>query len=202
MCTVNNTSILQDLMRRAEDVFGQLGLGQKERVYARALNVSLNADHIGHRCEVDVPFMYNGQCVGNGRADLIIDSLIVEIKATNKVPKGALAQVAKYVNNLGQVERKSFYGVVLNFCQTTGRVILYSDFKAPPAIENAYQQNKRPTSPVKNKGLKADVTPSQWDMYALRTSVRKQLQPVCDNTRSKTAVGQPKAIVRSRFFKR
>ena len=177
----NTLFILQDLVNRAENVIKQLGLSQKERVYARALDVSLNMDGIFHRNEVDIPFMYNGQCVGHGRADLIIDNIIVEIKATSRIPKGAISQVAKYVNNLGRVEQRSFYGVVLHFCQATGRVVLYSDLRVPLA-------QMIPAKMV-TKEIKGPVNEPRWDMYALRKS-----QQIAGHTRSQGGV------VRSRFF--
>lgn len=120
-----------------------LGTGHREGIYAKALNVSLNKYNVPHRSEVDIPIMYMGQCVGHGRADLIIDDLIVEIKAVFRPPKEAMGQLQKYVTNLSAVERRKFKGVILNFCQHTGTVSVFVHedrrrIAAPPVVKSRF----------------------------------------------------------------
>ena len=117
---------LHRLQQMAQRVMAKLGKGQKECIYARALNLEMNAAGIGHRYEVDVPIMYNQQCVGHGRADLIMGNIVIEVKAVKAEPRDAADQVARYVENLTMVEHKDFVGVVINFCQTTGRARVYT----------------------------------------------------------------------------
>ena len=108
---------LQLVLQHANKVMRDLGAGHREGIYAKALVVSLNQAGVAHRYEVDIPIMYLGQCVGHGRADLIVDDMIVEIKAVFRPPKEALGQIQKYVVNLSAVERVNYKGVILNFCQ-------------------------------------------------------------------------------------
>lgn len=113
---------LQIVLHHANRVMTDLGTGHREAIYARALYVALNNARIAHRSEVDIPIMYMGQCVGHGRADLIIDNVIVEIKAMHRPPKEAMGQLNKYVTNLSQVEKRRFQGILLNFGQGDGTV--------------------------------------------------------------------------------
>jgi GxxExxY protein len=126
-----NELVVKILLSHAQDVMKKLGIGHKEVIYAKALNVSLNRYAIPHRIEVDIPIMYMGQSVGHGRADLIIDNLIVEIKALAKTPKEAMAQLHKYIINLSKLEEREYRGVIVNFCQSSGDVVLYSHEDIP-----------------------------------------------------------------------
>ena len=136
---------MDTLLHHANRVMAQLGMGHREGIYAKALNVSLNKARVFHRTEVDIPIMFERECVGHGRADLIIDDLIVEIKAVQRLPKDAMAQLDKYVTNLSVVERQRFRGVVLNFCQSTGVVSVYQPVNSvkrvrggePPVIKRS-----------------------------------------------------------------
>lgn len=116
---------LELILQHANRVMEELGTGHREGIYARALVVSLNNANIGCRTEVDIPIMYEGQCVGHGRADMIVKNVIVEVKAVCRPPKECMGQIRKYVENLCRVERKPFHGIVLNFCQQSGTVSLF-----------------------------------------------------------------------------
>ena len=75
-----------------------------------------------------------GECVGVGRADLIVDYVVVEIKATQGAPTEAtLKQLRKYVLAFSKTKKQEFSGLVVNFNQSTGKTdvseILHS---APP----------------------------------------------------------------------
>jgi len=135
---------LELLLLHANKIMRELGIGHREAIYAKALNVSLNKCNIPHRSEVDIPIMYMGQCIGHGRADLIVDDYIVETKAVTKTPKEAMGQLQKYVTNLTEVEKVKYNGVIINFCQASGLVSVYvynhtiktrlSAIKPPPQL--------------------------------------------------------------------
>jgi GxxExxY protein len=113
---------LEMILTQANKIMHDLGVGHKEAIYAKAFNVALNKYNIPHRSEVDIPIMYEGQCIGHGRADLIVDDLIIEMKAVCKPPKEVMGQLQKYVVNLSNVEKRKYKGVIINFAQNTGLV--------------------------------------------------------------------------------
>lgn len=110
-----------------------LGVGHNERVYHKALATSLGRSGIAFRSELVTPIMYMGECVGIGRADLVVQGgprqagpdLVVEIKANAKRPTQASGQLRKYLESLRAVERRECAGVVLNFNQATGQVEMH-----------------------------------------------------------------------------
>lgn len=118
--------ILTQVLTLANRVMKDLGKGHRENIYAKALVVAMNQSGVPHRHEVDIPIMYLGQCVGHGRADLIVGNLIVEVKAVSRHPQEALGQIQKYVSNLSKVEGRAFEGVILNFSQSIGKVQAYT----------------------------------------------------------------------------
>jgi CRISPR/Cas system-associated exonuclease Cas4 (RecB family) len=68
-----------------------------------------------------------GECIGVGRADLVLDNIVLEIKANKQSPKATSAQLQKYLVSLSQAEKKVYHGVVVNFNQKTGLVDIYHD---------------------------------------------------------------------------
>ena len=116
-------SMTADLLRKhATLVMKALGCGHTETVYHRAMITSLNSKGIQHRSEVACPVMFMGEIVGSGRADLVVGDLVVELKANRKCPSEASAQLNKYVENLSEIERRPYRGMVINFGQATQRV--------------------------------------------------------------------------------
>ena len=95
-----------------------LGTGHSERVYHKSLATSLSRSRFGVRSEVVTPILFMGECVGFGRADLIVDNrLCVEIKANARRPAAASGQLKKYLDSLSECA-----GLVLNFNQSSGEV--------------------------------------------------------------------------------
>ena len=112
-----------DVLRgQANHVMRCLGKGHNERIYHNALITALNRRGVMHRSEVACPIWFMGECIGMGRADLVIDDVIVEIKANRLPPKETSAQLQKYLSSLAKAERRTFRGVVLNFNQKSGGV--------------------------------------------------------------------------------
>jgi GxxExxY protein len=135
------TGMAAMLLDYAKHAMRMLGTGHSERVYHRALATSLGRTPIQFRSEVVTPIMYMGECVGTGRADLVLQGrqkgprdtardLAVEIKANARPPSQASGQLRKYMESLRRVEKRECAGVVLNFNQSTGEVDLYVEDKA------------------------------------------------------------------------
>ena len=79
------TVAIDVLKGHARHVMRVLGPGHRERIYHNALITALNRRAIPHRSEVACPIWFMGECIGMGRADLVIEDLIVDIKA-NRLP--------------------------------------------------------------------------------------------------------------------
>jgi len=109
-----------DLRDCAREVMKSLGTGHRESVYHKAMIVKLNSMGVRHRSEVVTPVMFMGECVGSGRADLVVGRVVVEIKAAAKCPASVSGQVRKYVESMESVCGRQCDGVVINFNQTTG----------------------------------------------------------------------------------
>ena len=113
----------QDIIAHASRVMRSLGTGHRECVYHKALCASLSDKRVSHRSEVVTPIMFLGECVGIGRADIIIDNIVIEIKANSKKPGAASGQLKKYIESIKNVEgKKDVIGMVVNFNQNTGLV--------------------------------------------------------------------------------
>lgn len=106
----------------ANRVMKALGTGHPERVYHRALITGLNSKRILHRSEVLTPVHFMGDVVGVGRCDLVLNGLIVEIKANRQHPRRAGAQLKKYIQSMVKTESRQYSGIVINFNQKLGRV--------------------------------------------------------------------------------
>lgn len=102
-----------------------LGKGHTESVYHRALITAMNKAGVPHRSEVSCPIWFMGECIGVGRADMVLENVVIEIKANKLPPKETSAQLQKYLVSLSQAEKKIYYGMVVNFNQKTGVVDIF-----------------------------------------------------------------------------
>lgn len=93
------------------EVYNRLGYGFLEKVYSRALEIELR--HRGHdvRHEIQVDIYYRAKFLCTQRIDLlVVDSVIVEVKAAETIPPVAIKQTRSYLKALGKE-----VGLVLNF---------------------------------------------------------------------------------------
>jgi GxxExxY protein len=113
---MDNTHILQV----AEKIMADLGPGYTESIYQNAIHRKLA--RIDGTCimEKAIPVVYDGDTLGVCRADIVLDSHVIEVKAARKMPSGVDKQVCKYVRHLFDLDGKSRTGVVINFNQETG----------------------------------------------------------------------------------
>lgn len=135
--------ILDVIKGQASYVMRCLGIGHSESVYHRALITAMNKAGVQHRSEVSCPFMFMGECVGMGRADMVIDDVVLEIKANRLPPKSTSPQLQKYLTSLSRAENKDYKGVVVNFNQKKGIVeILCEDRKEKSEFPSLEQLQK------------------------------------------------------------
>ena len=84
------------------EVYNELGAGYLESVYKRALAIALSARGISNAREVPLDVYFRGVCVGEFRADLIVQSLvIVESKAVARLASTHDAQLLNYLKASG-----------------------------------------------------------------------------------------------------
>ena len=99
------------LRQIADDIWASLGPGYSESVYHCAFEVALRGRHIYYETERIVPVFYEGQNVGNVRADLIIDRrVVVELKSVARLNEQYRIQTRNYLNLLGLSQ-----GYLINF---------------------------------------------------------------------------------------
>ena len=92
-------------------VWSQLGPGFSERVYHNAMEVGLRQTGIQYQTERIIPIIFDNHCIGNIRADLIIDSkLIVELKSVKNLKDEHFVQTQMYMKYLNIPD-----GMLINF---------------------------------------------------------------------------------------
>jgi len=95
----------------AIEVHRTLGPGYLESVYEEALTVELSLRKIPFERQKPIGIEYKGQLVGEGRLDLLIDSmLIVELKVVDALAPIHTAQIMSYLKAL-----RLPLGLLINF---------------------------------------------------------------------------------------
>lgn len=85
----------------SQDIWKSLGPGYSESVYHCAFEVALRKRLINYETERIIPVFYDGQNVGNVRADLIIDrKVVVELKSVSKLNEQYRIQTRNYLSLL------------------------------------------------------------------------------------------------------
>jgi GxxExxY protein len=94
------------------EVHRRVGRGFLEAVYQDALAVEFAANNIPFRREAELPVLYKGHRLPTGyRADFIcFETLVVEIKALDRLTTNEEAQVLNYLKATGHE-----IGLLLNF---------------------------------------------------------------------------------------
>ena len=86
----------------AIEVHRHLGPGFLEAVYEDVLCVEFNQREIPYERQYPVSVEYNGQAVGAGKMDLLVDGMLIgELKATENLVPVHFAQVLSYLKASG-----------------------------------------------------------------------------------------------------
>lgn len=79
-------------------VYRQLGAGFLESVYLRSMLIELEGAGLSAEAEVLVPVWFKGHDVGQFRADIVVERLVLlELKAAESLCKAHEAQVVNYL---------------------------------------------------------------------------------------------------------
>jgi GxxExxY protein len=80
------------------DVYNELGYGFLESVYEEALGIALLQAGLKAARQIAIPVYFRGVCVGDFRADMIVeDAIIVELKALKQIDAHCEKQVLNYL---------------------------------------------------------------------------------------------------------
>jgi GxxExxY protein len=105
-----------ELRQIAEGIWKALGPGYSESVYHCAFEVALRNKSMYYETERIIPVFYDGQNVGNVRADLIIDrKVVVELKSVARLTDAYRIQTRNYLNLLDLNQ-----GYLINFPDKNG----------------------------------------------------------------------------------
>ncbi len=100
-----------NIMKACFAVYYKLGGGHPESVYQNALAIELKSQNINFKEQVRTKVLYEGQKVGIGYADFVIEDLIViEIKKQPLLNFNNIIQIEKYIAAL-----KLDLGILIHF---------------------------------------------------------------------------------------
>jgi GxxExxY protein len=111
-------------------VYNELGYGFLESVYEAAMRIALQAAGLTVVTQVSVPVWFRGQQIGDFRADILINGLVlVELKAARTIDGTHEAQLLNYLRATS-IE----VGLILNFGAKPQfrRLAFANDRKSPP----------------------------------------------------------------------
>jgi GxxExxY protein len=92
-------------------VYGKLGYGFLEKVYAKSMTIELRHLELSVVAEAAVPVYYNGELVGEYYADLVVEEkVIVELKAARILSAEYESQLLNYLK-----ATRYEVGMLLNF---------------------------------------------------------------------------------------
>lgn len=106
-----HATLTEDILKCAIEVHRHLGPGLLESVYESALCFEFTAAGLAFKRQIGVPLYYKGQLLSEHRPDLVVaDSVIVEVKAIERLDRIHLAQMLTYLRVTGLR-----VGLILNF---------------------------------------------------------------------------------------
>lgn len=122
-------ALTHQILRCFYSAYRQLGSGFLESVYLRAMLIELHDAGLTAEAEVAVPVWFKGHDVGQFRADIVVEKLVLlELKAAEQLCKAHEAQVVNYLR------------------ATDLEVALLLNFGPRPQFKRLVYENERKTS--------------------------------------------------------
>jgi len=103
--------LTEKIIGAAIEVHRELGPGLLESIYEEALCYEFQLQNIKFERQIPADIVYKGKTIKGQRIDLLVEGeIIVEIKATNKLPEVTMSQLISYLKatNLKR-------GLIINF---------------------------------------------------------------------------------------
>jgi GxxExxY protein len=96
--TYKHSDLTEKIIGAFYAVYSALGYGFLEKNYVKALLIELNRRDMSAQSEVPIAVYYAGQLIGEYRADLVVNNLvIVEVKAAKVLLEEHEAQLLNYL---------------------------------------------------------------------------------------------------------
>jgi GxxExxY protein len=96
--TYKHSDLTEKIIGAFYAVYSALGYGFLEKNYVKALSIELNRRGMSAQSEVPIVVYYAGQLIGEYRADLVVNNLvIVEVKAAKVLLEEHEAQLLNYL---------------------------------------------------------------------------------------------------------
>ena len=90
--------LTEKIIRAFYDVHDELGGGFLESVYENALMISIGGKGLGVHQQEEIKVYFQGEVVGEFRADLIVENkVLVELKACKALNEAHTAQILNYL---------------------------------------------------------------------------------------------------------
>jgi GxxExxY protein len=103
--------ITNDVIGAVIAVHRTLGPGYAESVYQKALEIEFRKRRIFFERELEFPVLYDGQEVGTGRVDFLVEqTVVVELKAVAELAPIHTSQIISYL----KASKKSL-AIIINF---------------------------------------------------------------------------------------
>ena len=103
--------VKEAISEAAKNVYAELQGGYHESVYQQAMAIEFREMGIAYDVEHSREVFYKGQRVGEQRLDfLVLDDVVLELKAVDKVTNAMKAQLRSYLRTTGTES-----GILLNF---------------------------------------------------------------------------------------
>ena len=91
----------EEIIGAAIEVHQNLGPGLLESIYEEALCHERSLRKLGYQRQVPVKIAYKGIVIKGQRLDLLVNDVVVEVKALASLPEVAVAQTLSYLKATG-----------------------------------------------------------------------------------------------------
>jgi GxxExxY protein len=112
------------IIKCAYKVHNTLGSGFLEKVYENALLIELNKNGLEAIAQAPITVNYDGQIVGQYYADIIVNNVIIELKAVENIVPIHEVQLVNYLKATG-----IDVGLLINFGSSVEVKRKYKDYK-------------------------------------------------------------------------
>ena len=111
MVVQKHREVTDKILRAFFDVYNELGNGYLESVYQESMVIAMQGAGLDVRREVEIPVRFRGHLVGNSKADLLVNGVVlVELKTARAFDESHQAQLMHYLKAT-DIE----VGLLLNF---------------------------------------------------------------------------------------
>lgn len=139
--------IINEVEKCAVDIYKELGGDWSEKIYQKAMEISLREKGIDYESQRILPISYKGHHVGEGIPDLIIwikkgrkkIAVLIELKQDREIKEDHRKQVIKYLEAL--IEQKKWNeevyskGFILNFPSTVRWKVAKKEIERVAGVE-------------------------------------------------------------------